>query len=95
MFRKKEFCCNSLKSNFENSDQRGFSIKRRDNENAPLSINFNVVEDYNEKDLVEILRKAELPKDSKITNYSLFGELAIKFCPWCGTKLSKLDLPPR
>jgi len=53
--------------------------------NGMYFIRFSSVDGINEEKFIEMLRSTE---SKPSFNLSIAGEVAIKYCPWCGAMLS-------
>ena len=81
----KKHCCDNLKELFTKDKEliRAFSILKK--ENGMYFIRFSSVDGINEEKFIEMLRSTE---SKPSFNLSIAGEVAIKYCPWCGAMLS-------
>lgn len=79
-----EFCCETM-NNYLNEEDRGFFVRQK--ENGLIFLYFSSVNKSNLEALLTVLRKDRGKHDFQI---SIVGEVGIKFCPWCGSKLEQM-----
>jgi hypothetical protein len=81
-------CCSGMESALSESDERGFSVVI---ENDMYKITFNVVEPTKQDAFFAVMSDKLVREkliQQNIKNSSLGGKIGLKYCPWCGTKLT-------
>lgn len=77
------FCCEVFNSKLELSDLKGISIRKTSSKDAPFELYFSAVDKRLEKSFIE-----EMTRTQFSVGHCISGSVRIKYCPWCGTKLS-------
>ena len=82
-----KICCNILSTLIKNQSMNGFSIS---NDEDYFYLNFLTVDNVEMDNLVEIIMSSNVKLKSN--NIKLSGQIVIKFCPYCGKKLTQKKL---
>jgi len=77
-----KYCCNGFEEAYKNYNKRGVSIFAEDHFGQPIFIVlFRSVNITDEKELSEAINEFQ-------KTYHIATERVIRYCPWCGRKLS-------
>lgn len=80
----KTYCCIGLEAKILNHNQKGFSIIF---ENNNVNFVFNAVDTNKEEILLQTFREKLI--GLKLPSLGLNGKIQIKYCPFCGYKISE------